>query len=148
MPLFAAKCARWPFTKKRAQRLDRAQFRMIWKILALPKESHETPDMYRMRAGRLVSGHVKRLGSWSDLWATLVLNWSDHLRRPANRGSFAAQLYGIQDVSWLLQRARFVCFTRSLSAGRTGTRATNCAPKARWEESLDVAIEWLHRPNR
>ena len=149
LPIILFRAPRWPFTIKRAERLDRTQFRMCLKIIAparLPEDSQQT---YNARCRSIVGGVVAKAGRWSEFWATYLINWSEHLSRPANRMSPAAQLWCVQDSLWLeSMRMAFVSLHRTLQAGGTGTRRLAEAPKARWEASTEVAIDWLVKHGR
>ena len=149
LPIVLFRCPRWPFTTKRAQRLDRAQCQMLLKILAVPKHAGEDRQSYNSRCNAQTGLIIKKHGKWSEFWATYLLNWHDHLVRPSNSSSFAAQLFHIQDDSWLQSlRAPFVSLHRSIWGGRTETRALAEAPKRRWETSTDAAIDWLVKHGR
>ena len=119
---------------------------MFGRMLALKRSPDDSVgDFCRkrdIRAGKL----AEKTGRLSRIWADRVLKWSDHLVRPRNVHSWASQLFHVQTSDWLMaQRLPHVCNSRSLYGGATGTRALALAPRLRFEQSLDQALEHLHR---
>ena len=144
IPVFSYRCARWPWSKTAARRVNRTQMLMCGRMLAIRRDPAEPVSEFcnrrDIRAGKLAD----KMGRLSRLWADRVLRWSDHLVRPRNDASWASQAFSIQRADWLMtQRAPYVCNSRSLIAGATGTRALACAPKLRYEDSLDEALAHL-----
>ena len=117
---------------------------MTLKIIALPRLKDEANDRYRLRAARSATAEVKSMGRWGEFWATYLLRWSDHLGRGHTPNSPGVQVYKVNTASWLQQcRRQFVSATRGIFGGATGTRLQALAPKARWEESEQSAIDFL-----
>ena len=139
-------CSRWPFTRKRADALDHTQRRMTGLCLNLKRSSDQSAESYFSQRDQLVGSPVRKEGRWSHRWCNLLLTWQDHILRDRNKDDLPGPIYRVQDSLWLqAQRLPFVSATRSLLAGGTGTRLLAEAPKARWEESTDRALDFVQR---
>ena len=143
-PVFTYRCSRWPWAITAARKVNRTQTLMFGRMMNLKREPGQTVSDFctqrDLKAGKL----AEKTGKLSKIWADRVLRWSDHLMRPRNGSSWAAQAFQIQQSDWLrAQRLPFVCNSRNLSAGGTGTRALALAPRLRYEDCLDAALAHL-----
>ena len=139
-------CTRWPSTRKLAEAIDHTQRRMLALCLSLRRSAGQTDSQYFRQRDQLVGALIKTHGRWSHTWCNQLLNWYDHLKRDRNSSDLPGPVFSVQDTHWLqMMRIPFVSSTRSLFAGGTGTRLLAEAPKIRWEDSTDRALEWLQR---
>ena len=86
--------------------------------------------------GREVSRLQHEMGCWGHRWVSALALWSAHLDRLANSRSWAAMLKEVCSPNELANR-------RTHNYGRLGTRLPLGFIQRRWEESLDIATEWI-----
>ena len=89
---------------------------------------------------RAVATVARQQGTWGAQYAKRLLQWAEHLKRPRNGTSLAAQFFTWQDDSWLNARRRD---PRIGGSDRPGTRAQSGFVFRRWDESLQQAQEYL-----
>ena len=141
-PMFTYRCSRWPWAITAAKKANRTQSLMFGRMMGLKRAPDQSVADFCSNRHIKTSKLAANTGQLSNIWADRVLRWSDHLERPRNACSWAAQAYQIQRADWLRERRQhFVCNNRSLEAGETGNRALALAPKLRFEDLLDAALD-------
>lgn len=150
---FAAKCklsnkvvgpildfhnSRWSATPNLLFEVDRVQRRMMASLLGLRKSAEEAPEGFVRRRARHAGQCVAKAGLWSHRCAKRVVAWEAHLRRPANKNSWASQLLMYRGREWLQER-RAAQESPSIQAARTGTRVAAGKVQTRWHDGAVYA---------
>ena len=133
-PVFDYRNTRWPAYAELAQTIDRLQRKMVAGILRPRMQLGEAPDRYIRRRNRLATVECLRMGTWSYRHCKRILNWRDHLERPANAASWAAILLHFRGFEWLM--ARRSQHQGGLLGGRTGTRVASGNVSTRWHDGV------------
>ena len=121
--------------------IDQLQRKMTAIILSVRMQQHEIPESFARRRNRLIKSTCNTEGLWSKRHCRRIINWRDHILRPANASSWAAALYNYRGADWLMaQRAEH---GTSVFGGRTGTRLAPGFVATRWHDGVDYAIKYL-----
>ena len=140
LPVFDYRCSRWPPAATLEGRIDTCQRRMVSLLMRVPRQAgEEAPAFFRRRA-REAKDLCRQRRWWSHRHCTRVLSWREHLERPRNRRSWAAQLLHWQGERWL-QNRRTQLNSYSVHAGRTDTRLAARRPRQRWHDGARFALE-------
>ena len=90
-----------------------------------------------LEGGAETEARYKENGLWSIEPCRLVIDWRDHILRPANADSWPAILYEYRGAQWLMEcRAQH---NSNLLAGRTGTRVAAGHVAMRWHDGVRYA---------
>ena len=146
LPILDFRCSRWPPQQTVARELDSMQRKMLGVLFRLKPTNIETPAEFSRRRSKLASSLCRDMGWWSCRWSRRVVNWHEHLRRPANSASWAAKLLDYRGWQWLAERRAFLAVdgaetTQSALAGRTATRATTGVVHRRWHDGVAHAAQ-------
>ena len=147
LPSLDYRCSRWPVTRRRMNEIRAVQHKMVAIIMRIPMDPGELPGDYVRRRARRASEQCRQLGQWSLRYADRVVSWHDHLHRPLNARSWAAQLYNFRGHAWLVAQ-RLAAGSVSVFAGRTGTRVAPGHVRTRWHDGVELAKEQLAHARR
>ena len=139
-PILFFRNTRWPFTISLADHQNKLQRLMLSHFFKLERWPVEDLDAYHRRRMRAIASVARQHGTWGSQYAKRLLNWAEHLRRPRNKLSLAAQLFVWRDGDWLQSRRRDPLVG---GASRPGTRSSSGPVHRRWDESLEHAAEYL-----
>lgn len=98
---------------------------------------YEHVSAYCRRRGRLAGAAQRIIGRWSVCVAGRILEWRDHLERPATASTWASQLLCWHAEVWLQQC--LLAHGCQASSGRTGTRASAAGVCLRWHDGPRAA---------
>ena len=138
-PVLNFRNTRWPFTRTLADHQNRTQRLMLARFVKIERQPCEELSNYCRRKMRCVSNLARHQGLWGAEHAKRIIDWADHLQRPQNQSSLAAQLFLWHDAEWL-QRRRI-----ESGVMRPATRATPGFLPKRWDESLEEARTYLQQ---
>ena len=133
LPIACSRWARWPWQKSYAQRLDKIQRQFIavlFDIKAMPDEDY---SMFVLRRRAVTQTIARDMGPWSVEWARGVMNWSAHVKRNHDSGSWIPRLLAWHDSVWLVLRR---LLHSSPGESRTRTRSFRGKVECRWEDGL------------
>jgi len=141
LPIASYRMSRWPYQIHAAKRIDRTQTKMIRVLTRSKMQAGEDPATFVQRCNRSASAKAREQGFWSSVWRKRVIDWNDHLRREANRNSWASKILVYHDAEWLQEQRRIHAVGQqgSVTAGRTRTRAQKGIVHRRWHDGVDVA---------
>ena len=88
---------------------------------------------YNRRRMRIIGNLAREQGLWGTEHAQRIVAWAEHLERPHNHMSPAAQLYTWHGPAWLSQRRQ------ESGTMRPMTRASSGFLPKWWGESVDEA---------
>ena len=131
------RCSRWPYTRSLAKRLDAEQRRYLYRLFPVKPHPGETIDNFYHRRHLTTCRLAQRVGKWSEMWASDVVKWRDHVRRGHDIHAWSPKLLLWSGQGWPgLQRLWHSAFGES----RTKTRALRGCVHRRWEEGVHTAI--------
>ena len=136
-PVLSFRLTRWPFQSTKAHQLDKVQRRMLAMVMDLRLSPGQDAASFNRQRAKEASKQQVKSGKWSTLWASRVVAWHDHLQRPANSGTWAAQLAALRPPQELQQRR--------WSNGRPQTRAESGWIRPRWYEGIEKAASYIHK---
>ena len=135
-PIVEFRLARWPFSMSKARQLDSAQRKMVGILLGLRKQLNHVGETFWQQKSAAISKHIGVENKWSNIWATGVVSWSEHIARNSYDACWCAKLSEFLPPDELSQR-------RSQNSGRHCVRASNGFASTRWFESVENAKTWL-----
>jgi len=141
-PIYKYKCSRWPAQRCIAKEFDKVQNKMLAILMNVPRFPGEQPHEYVRRRNHMASCQARAGQRWSAIWYARVVAWNDHLKRPANARSWAAQTLEFRGRAYLQER-RIANHSESSSHGRTCTRSTRGVVHTRWHDGVDFARHQL-----
>ena len=103
-PVLIFRLARWSFQVTRAKQLDNVQRRMLCIIMDRRLADGQDLVSFTRRRSRAVTRLQAKMGKWSQVWGTSVMSWDEHLKRPLNSKTWAAQLAAVRAPQELQQR--------------------------------------------
>ena len=137
--IFRYKCSRWPAQESYAKEMDKLQNKMVAILMRVPRYPGELSHECVRRRNHTASCHARTTKRWSQIWYSRVLSWHEHLKRPANKHSWAAQTLLFRGEAFL-QEQRVSHNSGSALAGRTGTRSKRGVVHMRWHDGIKVAF--------
>ena len=137
-PVLHFRNTRWPFIKTIEDSQNRVQRQMLAHFVKVEPLEGEDFSSYHRRRMRLIGNLARQRGLWGKQHAERVVAWADHLDRPRNHASLAAELYKWHDSAWLQQRR--------IASGimRPGTRAKAGYLPKRWDEAVPDARDYIN----
>ena len=132
-PVLRIRNTRWPFSKTLAEEQNRVQRHMLAHFVRVERLPYEDLANYNRRRMRIIGNLARSNGAWGVDHAKRISSWAEHLERPRNISSLAAQVYAWHGAAWLQERRE------SSGVMRPETRiAAGFMPK-RWDESVEDA---------
>ena len=140
-PVLFFRNTRWPFTRTLADSQNRVQRQMLGYFFKVERMPCEDDAHYNRRRMRQISYLARQYGTWGHAHAQRVVDWAEHLKRPHNSASPAAQLYAWRGPHWL--HARRLDPDVGSGMHRPGTRSSPGPVVRRWDESVPDAREYV-----
>ena len=138
-PVVSYRFVRWPFSKARAARLDKAQREMIAIVISIRKHEGETPQAFVHRRNAAVRSFIPISERWSTIWARRLLSWQQHILRNTMSACWVANIWHVMTPEFLERRRR---------DDRSGRPNVRCVPgwgALRWTESIADATQYIER---
>ena len=135
-PILNFRFSRWPFSKSRAKSLDRVQRKMISICLGLRCLVNESGESFVQRRLARINEIIPFQKRWSYIWASRVVDWSNHVVRNTHGHCWSTQLIDVVSPEELAERRRD-------NYNRPCTRIVPGFTSTRWYESIEPANEWI-----
>ena len=121
------------------------QGRMMSVLAKVPRESHESVEIWFKKRQKVGAGLARKVGLWSSIWCKRVCEWDSHVERSADRNTIISKVRAWRGEQWLIER-RLEYVSNSVTGGRNrpdrgrlGTRVLGGKPQPRWHEGVNLA---------
>ena len=131
-PVLYFRNTRWPWTLSLAESQSKVQRKMLLQFIRIERKPEEPLETFHRRRLKTAAELAKQHEDWGIAHEKCICAWVDHLQRPLNSTSPAAQLFSWRPASWLQSRRDD---PRTGGHARPGTRACSGPVPARWDES-------------